>query len=67
MVNKMHFSIKLVGMLMFMLHFMDYSKEGDFNHGLIILFAILTLALSITGLIWLFELIKRRQFNFDQT
>lgn len=44
--------------LMLMLHFMDYGKSGSFNHWLIIVFAIATLLLSITGITWLLQLYK---------
>lgn len=48
--------------LLFKLHFMDYANEGSFNNGFIKLFALLTLLLSITGLYWLYELLKAKQF-----
>ncbi|MCU7555581.1 2Fe-2S iron-sulfur cluster-binding protein [Alteromonas sp. ASW11-19] len=41
--------------LMMKLHFMDYGNEGGFNHGLIILFAVFTLFLSVTGVLWLVQ------------
>ena len=41
--------------LMMKLHFMDYANTGGFNHWLIILFAIATLLLSITGVTWLLQ------------
>jgi len=40
----------------FMLHFMDYGSEGSFNTWQIILFAIITLWLALSGLIWTIEL-----------
>jgi len=40
----------------FMLHFMDYGSEGSFNNWQIILFAIVTLWLALSGLIWTIEL-----------
>ena len=39
--------------LMLKLHFMDYFDSGGVNHWLIVAFAIATLFLSITGIIWL--------------
>ena len=42
--------------LMFRLHFMDYANTGNFNHGLIIVFAVLALLLSVTGVYWLVKL-----------
>lgn len=48
--------------LLFKLHFMDYANEGSFNNIFSKLFALLTLALSFTGLYWLFELVKNKQF-----
>ncbi|MCF6437198.1 2Fe-2S iron-sulfur cluster-binding protein [Pseudoalteromonas sp. MMG022] len=52
--------------LMFKLHFMDYLGTGDFNHWLIITFALLTLALTITGLTWLIERYRVGQLSFAQ-
>ncbi len=40
----------------FMLHFMDYGSEGGFNSWQIILFAIVALWLTLTGMIWTIEL-----------
>ena len=45
--------------LMLKLHFMDYGNTGGFNHWLIICFAVATLFLSVTGMVWLVELLKR--------
>ena len=44
--------------LMMKLHFMDYGNSGGFNHWLIIVFAIATLLLSITGVTWLIQQYK---------
>ncbi|MBD1388405.1 MULTISPECIES: 2Fe-2S iron-sulfur cluster-binding protein [Echinimonadaceae] len=44
--------------LMFRLHFMDYGNSGSFNHWLIVSAAGLTLALSVTGGVWLIFLFK---------
>ncbi|WP_462158867.1 2Fe-2S iron-sulfur cluster-binding protein [Pseudoalteromonas sp. GB56] len=49
--------------IFFMLHFMDYGNEGSFNNIQIILFAFVTLWLSLTGLIWTLDLIKRGQYK----
>ncbi|BBN80554.1 hypothetical protein PA25_05390 [Pseudoalteromonas sp. A25] len=49
--------------LMFMLHFMDYFGTGGFNHWLIIVFAIATLLLSMTGVTWLVERYKAGQLS----
>ena len=49
--------------LMFKLHFMDYFNKGSFNHWLIILFALGTLMLSVTGAIWVVQLIKSKQLS----
>lgn len=46
-----------------MLHFMDYANESSFNNIQIILFAIVTLWLSLTGLIWTVELGFRGQYR----
>lgn len=50
---------------MFMLHFMDYQKTGGFNHWLIVVFAIGTLVLSSTGVLWLIELLKNKQLSIS--
>jgi len=49
--------------IFFMLHFMDYASEGSFNNIQIILFAFITLWLSLTGLIWTIELGINGQFK----
>ena len=48
--------------LMFKLHFMDYGNEGHFNNWQIVLFAILALLLSITGAIWVYQLIMQKGY-----
>lgn len=48
--------------LLFKLHFMDYANEGSFNNLFIKLFALFTLVLAFTGMYWLFELVKDKQF-----
>ncbi|MDG1753150.1 MAG: 2Fe-2S iron-sulfur cluster-binding protein [Thalassotalea sp.] len=42
--------------ILFMLHFMDYASEGNFNSIQIILFAFITLWLTLTGFIWTIKL-----------
>lgn len=51
--------------LMFTLHFMDYNNQGSFNNWWIILFGAATCFLSITGLIWLVELVKSQQLKIS--
>ncbi|MBU2882251.1 PepSY domain-containing protein [Psychrosphaera sp. B3R10] len=51
--------------LMFTLHFMDYNNQGSFNNWWIILFGAATFFLSISGLIWLVELVKSQQFKIS--
>ncbi|MDO6446271.1 2Fe-2S iron-sulfur cluster-binding protein [Colwellia sp. 1_MG-2023] len=48
----------------FMLHFMDYGMEGNFNSVQIILFAFITLWLTLTGFIWTIELALNGQYQF---
>lgn len=49
--------------LLFKLHFMDYANEGSFNNIFSKLFALFTLVLSFTGIYWLYELVKDKQFS----
>jgi len=49
----------------FMLHFMDYAGEGSFNNIQIIIFAIFTLFLALTGFIWTVELARNGQYKFN--
>lgn len=49
----------------FMLHFMDYGKEGSFNNIQILLFAFITLWLSLTGIIWTIQLGFNGQYQID--
>jgi len=49
--------------IFFMLHFMDYGNEGSFNNPQIIIFAFITLWLSLTGLIWTIDLGIRGQYK----
>ena len=50
---------------MFMLHFMDYGKSGGFNHWLSVLFAVSALILSLTGVMWLVQLLKNKQLTIN--
>ena len=50
--------------IFYMLHFMDYNKQGGFNAWWVIGFAFLTLMLSISGVLNLVDLIKNHQFRF---
>jgi len=52
--------------IFFMLHFMDYGNEGSFNSIQIILFAFITLWLSLTGMIWTIELGFRGQYQIKR-
>jgi hypothetical protein len=52
----------------FMLHFMDYpiftkERTGGFNNGQIIFFALLTLLLCLTGLIWTIEMLLKGRYK----
>ncbi|GAA5135814.1 2Fe-2S iron-sulfur cluster binding domain-containing protein [Thalassotalea piscium] len=49
--------------IFFMIHFMDYANEGSFNSLLMIMFAFITLWLSLTGLIWTIDLGLRGQYQ----
>jgi ferredoxin len=49
--------------IFFMLHFMDYGNEGRFNSVQIIIFAFITLWLSLTGLIVTIDLGLRGQYK----
>jgi len=48
--------------LLFILHFMDYASEGSFNNWQIIIFSLLTLLLTISGIIWVLELCANKQY-----
>ncbi|WP_448547692.1 PepSY domain-containing protein [Thalassotalea fusca] len=52
--------------LMMKLHFMDYGNSGGFNHWLIIVFAIATLILSSTGVIWLVQQYRKGALKFSR-
>ena len=49
--------------IFFMLHFMDYGNYGSFNNVQNMLFAIVTLWLTLTGLIWAVNLGLRGQYS----
>ncbi|AWL12307.1 Na(+)-translocating NADH-quinone reductase subunit [Saliniradius amylolyticus] len=49
---------------MLMLHFMDYTDTGGFNHSLIIIVALSTLLLAVSGVIWLVERLRNLGFTF---
>jgi len=51
--------------IFFMLHFMDYANEGSFNNVQMILFAFVTLWLSLSGLIWTIDLGFRGQYQLS--
>ena len=53
--------------LMMKLHFMDYGNSGGFNHWWIILFAIGTLFLSMTGVVWVIQLYKSGLLSFKRS
>lgn len=52
--------------LMMKLHFMDYGNSGEFNHPLIILFALMSLLQAATGVSWLVNLYKRGNLNLKR-
>lgn len=45
--------------LMLKLHFMDYANQGSFNNPQMIVFALLSLILTLTGIIWAIPLFKQ--------
>ncbi len=49
--------------LLLKLHFMDYANEGSFNNIFSKVFASITLLLSFSGLVWLFQLLKEGQLS----
>jgi ferredoxin len=49
--------------IFFKLHFMDYGNEGSFNSVQMILFAFVSLWLSLTGMIWTVDLGFRGQYQ----
>lgn len=51
--------------IFFMLHFMDYGNESSFNNVQMILFAFVSLWLSLTGIIWTVDLGFRGQYQIS--
>lgn len=47
----------------FTLHFMDYASEGSFNNVQIMIMAVLSLWLAVTGVIWIVALVKDGQYR----
>lgn len=47
----------------FMLHFMDYGDEGSFNNIQIIVFAFITLWLTLSGLVWTIYLLRLGKYH----
>ena len=47
----------------FMLHFMDYGGAGNFNTIQIIIFAFITLWLTLSGLIWTLHMLRRGNYR----
>ena len=50
----------------FMLHFMDYGNAGSFNTIQIILFAFITLWLTLSGLIWTLHMLRKGQYRLNK-
>ncbi|WP_259363143.1 PepSY domain-containing protein [Colwellia sp. MB3u-4] len=50
----------------FMLHFMDYGSAGSFNTIQMILFAFITLWLTLSGLIWTLHLLRKGQYRLKK-
>lgn len=48
--------------LLLKLHFMDYANEGSFNNVFVQLLGFCALLLSLSGMYWVLELVKNRQF-----
>jgi len=48
---------------MLMLHFMDYFGEGSFNNMFMMIFSLITLALVISGSVWVVSLVKHKQYR----
>ncbi|GLX81906.1 hypothetical protein [Thalassotalea eurytherma] len=47
----------------FMLHFMDYAKEGSFNNYLMMFFSVIAFWLSLTGTLWVSYMIRKGQYK----
>ena len=52
--------------LMFKLHFMDYGNVGSFNNWFSVLFAFLSLSLSVTGAVWVVQMLKRGSYRIGR-
>ena len=50
----------------FMLHFMDYGSSGNFNNLPIILFAFVTLWLTLSGLLWTIHMLKKGRYSIKR-
>ena len=50
----------------FMLHFMDYGDEGSFNNIQIIVFAFITLWLTLSGLVWTIYMLKNGRYRLSR-
>ncbi|REL27262.1 hypothetical protein DXX93_12255 [Thalassotalea euphylliae] len=50
----------------FMLHFIDYGKSGNFNHGLIIFFALCFVWLAISGVTWSVQLAAKGEYRIGK-
>lgn len=50
----------------FMLHFMDYGSAGNFNTIQIMLFAFVTLWLTLSGLLWTIHLLRKGQYRIKR-
>ena len=50
----------------FMLHFMDYGDEGSFNNVQIMLFAFVTLWLTLSGLIWTIHMLSKGKYRLKR-
>jgi hypothetical protein len=50
----------------FMLHFMDYGNDGSFNTIQMILFAFITLWLTLSGLIWTLHMLQKGRYRLKK-
>ena len=50
----------------FMLHFMDYGGAGNFNTIQIIIFAFITLWLTLSGLIWTLHMLRKGSYRLKK-
>ena len=51
----------------FMLHFMDYGSAGNFNTIQIMLFAFITLWLTLSGLIWTIHMLRKGSYRLKKS